>query len=319
MRTATAVAFCSIAVASIIVRYQPVSGVGTLALAVGALFSPAAAAAALILAIWARRALVAVCAAAVLTVATAIQVPWYFLGRTDGPDGHIAMRVLSANLRLGRADPSSVVRLATEYADLLLVSELTPEAVEELRRAGIDNRFPDSQLVPKAGAGGIGIWSRHPLVTLPVKQNSNLVVTAAQVRIPGIRPVPVVASIHVFSPVAFSTDTVARWSDGMAETKALLHDLALAAGSAAVIVGGDFNSTPDLRQFRELLTTGYHDAVQQSGSGFAPTFPAGGIVPPLITIDHILTRKSSVSAVRTISLEGSDHRALLATVTLTKE
>ncbi len=39
-------------------------------------------------------------------------------------------------------------------------------------------------------------------------------------------------------------------------------------------VGGDYNSTTDMRQFRDLLTDGYHDAVEQTGSGFAPTFPA---------------------------------------------
>ena len=69
-----------------------------------------------------------------------------------------------------------------------------------------------------------------------------------------------------------------------------------------------------MRQFRDLLTDGYHDAVEQTGSGFAPTFPAGTRFPPVITIDHILTRNAETSAIRTIEMPGSDHRSLLATV-----
>jgi endonuclease/exonuclease/phosphatase (EEP) superfamily protein YafD len=69
-----------------------------------------------------------------------------------------------------------------------------------------------------------------------------------------------------------------------------------------------------MRQFRDLLTNGYRDAVEQTGAGFAPTFPSNRWYPPVITIDHILTRNASASPVGTIEVPGSDHRALLATV-----
>ena len=38
-------------------------------------------------------------------------------------------------------------------------------------------------------------------------------------------------------------------------------------GDRPVEVGGDYNSTPDMRQFRDLLTNGYGDAVEQSRPG----------------------------------------------------
>jgi hypothetical protein len=69
-----------------------------------------------------------------------------------------------------------------------------------------------------------------------------------------------------------------------------------------------------MRQLRDLLTDGYQDAVEQTGSGFAPTFPADTRFPPVITIDHVLTRNAVVSSVMTIEMPGSDHRSLLATV-----
>jgi endonuclease/exonuclease/phosphatase (EEP) superfamily protein YafD len=102
----------------------------------------------------------------------------------------------------------------------------------------------------------------------------------------------------------------------MAGAKVQLDNFARTAGAAAVIIGGDYNSTPDMRQFRDLLTNGYRDAVEQSGSGFAPTFPSNRKFPPVITIDHVLTRNATAESVRTIEVPGSDHRALLATVRL---
>ena len=100
----------------------------------------------------------------------------------------------------------------------------------------------------------------------------------------------------------------------MAGAKAQLDNFALAAGPAAVIVGGDYNSTPDMRQFRDLLTNGYEDAVNQIGAGFAPTFKADSWLPPLITIDHLLTRNAQAASIKTVKITGTDHRALLATI-----
>jgi endonuclease/exonuclease/phosphatase (EEP) superfamily protein YafD len=97
-------------------------------------------------------------------------------------------------------------------------------------------------------------------------------------------------------------------------TKAELAGYADKAGPAAVIVAGDFNATPDMRQFRDLLTDGYRDAVNQTGTGFSPTYSPHPWIPPLITIDHVLTRNSSARSIRTVDIPGSDHRALLATV-----
>jgi endonuclease/exonuclease/phosphatase (EEP) superfamily protein YafD len=91
-----------------------------------------------------------------------------------------------------------------------------------------------------------------------------------------------------------------------------LDNFPAAAGPGAVIVGGAYNSTPDMRQFRDLLTHGYHDAVEQTGSGFAPTYPPDTWFPPVITIDHVLTRNAIACWIMTIDVPGSDHRSLLA-------
>jgi endonuclease/exonuclease/phosphatase (EEP) superfamily protein YafD len=69
-----------------------------------------------------------------------------------------------------------------------------------------------------------------------------------------------------------------------------------------------------MRQFRDLLDGGYRDAVIQTGAGFSPTYSPHPALPPLITIDHVLTRNSSTRSIHSVAIPGSDHRALLATV-----
>ena len=139
-------------------------------------------------------------------------------------------------------------------------------------------------------------------------------IPGARIEVPGVLFDPLVASVHVMSPVSGDRNTVEEWAYGMSGAKAQLDNFAREAGSAAVIIGGDYNSTPDMRQFRDLLTNGYRDAVEQTGSGFAPTFRADIPIPPIITIDHVLTRNAAASSVETIAIKGSDHRGLLATI-----
>jgi endonuclease/exonuclease/phosphatase (EEP) superfamily protein YafD len=140
---------------------------------------------------------------------------------------------------------------------------------------------------------------------------------ANRLQIPGVRTDPVVAGVHIMNALTYYGRAFGQWREDITAVKRRMDDLAEAAGPAAVIVAGDFNSTPDMRQFRDLLTNGYRDAVEQTGAGFAPTFPShirNIWVPPVITIDHVLTRHAAVSSIRTIGVHGSDHRALLATV-----
>ncbi len=71
-----------------------------------------------------------------------------------------------------------------------------------------------------------------------------------------------------------------------------------------------------MKQFRDLLTTGYRDAVNQTGAGFMPTYSPHPWIPPVIAIDHVLTRNSAVQSIHSVDVPGSDHRALLATVAI---
>ncbi len=310
--TVLALAFVAVA---LVARTQPVSSIPRLIIAVGSAFVPLAALVGLVLAIVGRRRILAIVAVFLLTATLAIQAKWYVVGNPTNLAGPVAeLRVLSSNLRYGRAEPTGFVRLAKDNADVITVAELTPEAIECFNRAGMEETFPHSQLIPAPGGGGIGIWSRYPLTEVTAPRRRGVQMPAARIEVPGAEFKPLIASVHVSSPVSGDTNNVEVWSNGMAGAKAQLDNFAREAGPAAVIIGGDYNSTPEMRQFRELLTNGYRDAVEQLGAGFAPTYPADFFIPPLITIDHILTRNAAAKSIKTLTVDGSDHRALLATI-----
>lgn len=296
------------------VRAQPLLNLPTLVIAVASAYTPVLAISSLLLLLLCRRKLLSIVAAAVLIATLAIQTPWYYFGHPADMGQHIDVRLLSSNLRKGQADPAFFVPLARDGADVITVSELTPEAVLRFQQAGIDESFGYSMLNPAPGAEGIGIWSRFPLTAISPSGHPSSTIVAARVQIPGVRIAPVIASVHIISPVASDTHAFGYWRDGIASTKAALQEFADAAEAGAVIIGGDFNSTPEMVQFRDLQTDGYQDAVHQTGAGFAPTFPSNRRIPPLITIDHVLTRGAAASTIHTVKVPGSDHRSLLATI-----
>jgi endonuclease/exonuclease/phosphatase (EEP) superfamily protein YafD len=102
------------------------------------------------------------------------------------------------------------------------------------------------------------------------------------------------------------------WNRELAEWPQILQDAAHSAGTGSVIVAGDFNSTLDMRPFRDLVRDGYRDAAEQSGAGVTGTYPANLWVPPLLAIDHVLTYRGTANRVQTVELPGSDHRGLIA-------
>lgn len=308
--TVLAVFALAFALATLVVRARPLSNILALVVAVASPYSLIVALLGFALSVLSRRVILSVFAVLLVTATFAVHAPRNFPRPTELIEA-VEMRVLSSNLRLGLADSRSFVELAAKSADVISVSELTPEAVAGFEKAGLDHAFPFSIRHPAPGAGGIGLWSRYPLITVFPE---NPETAAARVQVPGVRLDPLVMSVHVFSPLAYDKDSVDGWEESIAGTQELLNQLTVTAGMAAVIVAGDFNSTPDMRQFRDLLTNGYQNAADQTGVGLLPTFPANSWMPPLLAIDHVLIKNATATSLSALTIAGSDHRALLATV-----
>lgn len=225
----------------------------------------------------------------------------------DGPE----LRVLTANLYYGRADPRALVDLVRrERVDVLSVQELTPAARDALEREGLTVSLPYQHAEAEAGASGSGLYARFPLAPLPqVPSSSAFAMPRAGLDIPGAPALEVVA---VHPPPPINAESVRRWE----------HDLAglFPAGAAKPlrILAGDFNATLDHRELRRLLARGYRDAAAASGAGWTATWPRTGTrLPPPVTIDHILIdRRATPGRVTVHDLPGSDHRPVLAEVGL---
>ncbi|MCV7370610.1 endonuclease [Mycolicibacterium duvalii] len=281
-------------------------------MAVSAPYAVLAALSVLVVAVLRHRVVLSLVAVVVVAISAGVQLNWYYGRQGSSLTEGVNIRVLSVNLRKGRADVPSVVELARHGADVLALSELTPSWVRQFYASGTRDVFPYSLLVPAPDAGGIGIWSRYPLDSITPLNGGSMV--AARAAVPGLPEGVLVAAVHVMNPLTFYGKAFDEWRSGITAVNERMRNLAEKAGAAPVVLAGDFNSTPDMRQFRDLLGDGYRNATSQTGSGWSPTFPSARRIPPLVTIDHILARNAYARSIRAVEMPRTDHRALLATI-----
>ncbi len=249
-------------------------------------------------------------AIAVFAAAFWTQAPLY-VGRMVGDDGHAVM-AMQANLLFDGADPASLVdEVRARNIAVLTVNELTPAAVEDLGRAGLDRVLPHRYLRPGNAASGTGIWSSYPLSDTVEYDGFMFNQISAAADVPSIGPVAVYA-FHPVPPIVHAQ----VWADELSR----LHDiLDRAPSDRPVIVGGDFNATYDHSQFRALVSGRFGDAAEQAGAGHLITYPTDKWPAPLVGIDHILTAGACAVAAETVDLPGSDHRAVVARLRLGRE
>jgi endonuclease/exonuclease/phosphatase (EEP) superfamily protein YafD len=265
--------------------------------------------------LWGRHWILAVAATGLTVAAFAVQLPLYLHSTgghsTGGRMANVEVRLLSANLYEGMADPDPLVRSAREQADVVAVQELTPQEADRLSRAGLDTAFPYRWLEARDGPGGVGMWSRFPIETPRRIGGYTFAFLTAHIRVAGVSTDPTVVVAHVAGPWPLPIDDWRRDFDRLPVT---LSEVGEQAGAGSVIVASDLNSTTDMQPFRALLRNGYRDAAGQAGAGIKPTFPADSRLPPFVVIDHILTRNCAATSLRTLKIPGSDHRGLVATI-----
>ncbi|GGK61333.1 hypothetical protein GCM10011591_37090 [Nocardia camponoti] len=242
----------------------------------------------------------------VALAALATIVPSYLPERRDvaGPE----LVVLQSNLLFGKADTNAVVSVVRDNkVDILTAEELTFDAIARLKTSGLDELLPYHYFeATESGGGGTGIYSRYPLRD-PKKYDgfimSNISATMDH-------PERGAMSVFAFHPIPPNLNFDA-WSHEMRRV-----DEILAETKAPAIVGADFNATHDHAAYRALLDGAFASAADQTGDGVLLTFPADRRWGPVIGIDHVLVAGGVAQSVRALTIPGSDHRALLATVRL---
>jgi endonuclease/exonuclease/phosphatase (EEP) superfamily protein YafD len=224
-----------------------------------------------------------------------------------------AIRVLSANLRVGEGDAATVVRLVREQrVDVLALQEFTPEARQRLAAAGLDALLPEHALVPWQGVAGSAIYSRYPLRDDGGRENPGGFRQArATLTVPDAAPV-LMESVHPVAPTSGAATPYLL--------AGLVAEPAATPGGPVRVLIGDFNATLDHAALRRLLDTGYRDAAAVVGQGFTPTWPYYGPrieLYPKITIDHVLADpRIGVTRVAVYPVPRTDHRAVLAELVL---
>lgn len=300
-----------------VVRWLPLRwGPGIAFVAATPVLTAGAAAGAGLLGLAERWSAAAACAAVAALLAS-FQAPLFVgrgrrvRGRGDRGDrgDRDVIVVMTSNLlyRDGARAASVVEAVRRRRVDVLAVQELTAEMATAMRCAGLGEVLPHAATSPRDGPGGAAVWSRFPIVALDAPDGFAYPPVVVRVDTGG-RDV-VVASVHPVSPWrthgrAWSRElrAMAEWLDGF---------------DGPAVIAGDFNSTTDHRQFRDILRRGYADAVADVGAGFRPTWPVRRWGPPYIAIDHILIRGGPrVRAATTFEVEASDHRAIVATIAL---
>ncbi|MTD57927.1 endonuclease/exonuclease/phosphatase family protein [Amycolatopsis sp. RM579] len=241
---------------------------------------------------------------AVALALVAMQVP-RAIAATQPPAHGAALRVMSSNQYLGHADVDTIVRLVREnQIDVLNLLELTPREVREFERAGLFETLPYRVLKPQYGGAGSGIVSRYPLTELSLAGPSRMEQPSARVDLGGTS-IEIVA-VHPIPP----TTDAAEWKKEVAGLPG--PD----SHGPVRILAGDFNATVDHATFRDLLGAGYTDAALSRGEAFTSTWPSR-FFPPPVTIDHVLVDpRVAVEHYRVLDVPGSDHKAVLAELTL---
>lgn len=228
--------------------------------------------------------------------------------------GH-GLSVMTLNCRFGRANPEEIVRCVRAYGvEALALQEVNGKLLESLQAAGLNQLLPyltEGTASPSDNGGYNAVFSAHR----PVKASpSALDLPAAAVPLVELKtssgPIRV-ASVHPKSPQRGAS----QWGMGIAALARLTHP------PVPTIVMGDCNATLQHPTFRAMLAeSGLHDASLHLKAGSHLTFPSASTLPSLIEIDHILTDGNLITqSMHVLRISGSDHRALVARLTLPRQ
>lgn len=240
---------------------------------------------------------------AVACVAVALQAP-LFSAAAPAPDARPVLTVATLNTLHGRAEPDAVVALVRDHGvDVLALEELTPQALRDLDRAGLDDLLPYRVDATAPGATGTALLSRTRLDDAESLDGLTFHAVSARVDVAG--ETVTVAAVHPAPPGLWNHHA---WSRDLAQ----LGD-AMESVEGPVLLAGDFNATLEHAGTGRLMDQGFSDAVEEAGAGFLPTFPANRSIPPLVAIDHIMRRGGNFTAIdaQVVTVPGSDHRALV--------
>jgi endonuclease/exonuclease/phosphatase (EEP) superfamily protein YafD len=221
-----------------------------------------------------------------------------------------AVTVFSSNLEFGGGNADDVVRGIRDHsADVVVLVELTPQAVSRLKAAGLDKELPYAVGHAESGTTGAMIRSRWPLTLLdPGRGVDGSLFWEPYALV--ARPAGAfrIKAIHTRQPIV----TARGWHQDLDR----IREWQLAQPTdQPLMLAGDFNASQSHPAFRSMLE-GLTDAHRATGGGWVRTWPQGRRIPPFVQLDHILGRGLTATDAGVVPVQGTDHAAVWATVTL---
>jgi endonuclease/exonuclease/phosphatase (EEP) superfamily protein YafD len=213
--------------------------------------------------------------------------------------------LLSLNMYAGAADPHALLDQARQ-ADVVILLEATPSALNTLATLGLGSRFPYAVGDPKADVSDTAIYSRFPLSDSALVQGTLFQQYVTTVAAPDIGPIRLIG-VHVCNPYCGS----GRW----AAEHAIVRATADANLNQPLVMAGDFNAIDDHGPVQWLHRQGLQSATDIVGAGWMPTYPANKLLPPLLPIDHVMiNNRLTATSIRTVKIPGTDHLGLITTI-----
>ena len=214
--------------------------------------------------------------------------------------------IVSANLFFLNREPGRLAPIIAAAApDIVVLEELTPEAVRQLKQ--LADTYPHRLQMPAEGPYGIALLSRYPLEDAQSFALGQTTAVEARVVAPdGVRFT--IMGVHLRSPTS---------TQGAAERNRQLGLLAAERARIAgpLVVIGDFNLSPFSPPYAKWLAdSGLTDTRRHRT--YLATWPT--FLPILgIPIDHcFISKEFQLVDLKRLASFGSDHYPLLAEVVL---
>ncbi|MFE4195236.1 endonuclease/exonuclease/phosphatase family protein [Paenarthrobacter sp. NPDC056912] len=285
------------------------------------------AALAFLLALLGRRLWVVITTAALL----AVQLLWLFpldSGQAEAlpaGTGVVSLKVMSLNSEYGEADAATIVRLVRENGvQLLAIQEHTQGLEDRLQSEGLAKELPHRISEPNDDASGGAVYSVFPLEAEGILPDTPFHMATTRVLIndssaeSNAKATLMLTNVHALPPV---DERIDQWRSDLQKIARQ------AARPGNHLLMGDYNSTYDHSEFRELLDSALAGSGQEgkklvdvgtaSGGRLSPTWPMEGPPLPGIVIDHMVTTpRISGNDYSVHQVPGSDHAAIMARLSI---
>ena len=228
------------------------------------------------------------------------------------------IRVLSCNLRSGRADGSALANLIVdESIDIVCAQELSRNLAKR-----ISAQLPFGDMSHRQIHRGNGIACRRPVTTERIRmpKRDGWVATLSPEHWSGLPRAIQIVNVHISGPHLwpYFPHPVRR----RAQLMALLDNRAREDNIPHAIFG-DFNSSPIWPVYKQMAARYVDGAIgrdkpETNVGGTWPYLPRVGI-RGLLRIDHCFLSKLVARRIRKVEMPGSDHLGLLAEICMSDD